>query len=244
MGEIRNDIYLGNYGPIDGTVEFYGRIQALVERDSVVLNIGAGRGSWYYEDYCVVRRELQNFKGAVAKYICADIDPIVLSNPTSDENILIINGLLDLPNESVDLVICDWVFEHVVDPVVFGTEIRRILKVGGIIAARTPHKYNYVSLMARLIPNKHHSKLLLRIQPRRKSVDVFPTIYRMNTKFDLKKSLGNFDDFTYLYRSEPTYNFGNMFAARIVERIETIAPKFLVSQLFVFKVKQPDKDLN
>ena len=66
----------------------------------------------------------------------------------------------------------------------------------------------------------------------------------MNTKFDLKKSMVNFDDFSYLYRSEPTYNFGNTLIAKMLDRIEAYTPKFLSNQLFVFKVKQADTDVN
>ena len=130
--------YLGGFGPIDGTVEFYGRIHSLITKDSKVLNLGAGRGSWFYTDTCDLRRNLQTFKGKVVEYSCADIDENVLNNPTSDRNIVLKNGKVDLPSGSIDLIICDWVLEHVESPDLFLAEVNRLLKVEGIFAARTP----------------------------------------------------------------------------------------------------------
>ena len=230
--------YLGGFGPIDGTVEFYERIQSLISRDSRVLNLGAGRGSWFYEDTCDLRRNLQAFKGKVLEYICADIDENVLNNPTSDRNIVLKNGKVDLPSGSIDLIICDWVLEHVESPDIFLAEINRLLKVGGVFAARTPHECNYVSIIARLMPNRFHKRIVKLVQPNRESIDVFPTKYRMNNRIKLSKQFFNFEDFSYLYRSEPAYNFASHFYSKILERIESVAPRITVSQIFVFKVKK------
>ena len=35
----------GGYSDIDGTVTFYGRVQALLQSDMVVLDVGCGRGA-------------------------------------------------------------------------------------------------------------------------------------------------------------------------------------------------------
>jgi ubiquinone/menaquinone biosynthesis C-methylase UbiE len=230
--------YLGGFGPIDGTVEFYGRIHSLITKDSKVLNLGAGRGSWFYTDTCDLRRNLQTFKGKVVEYSCADIDENVLNNPTSDRNIVLKNGKVDLPSGSIDLIICDWVLEHVESPDLFLAEVNRLLKVEGIFAARTPHECNYVSIIARLLPNRFHKRIVRWVQPNRESIDVFPTKYRMNSRTKLSKQFFNFEDFSYLYRSEPAYNFASDFYSKILERIESVAPRATVSQIFVFKVKK------
>ena len=37
---------LGGYHELDGTIEFYGRINAILKKSDSVLDLGAGRGSW------------------------------------------------------------------------------------------------------------------------------------------------------------------------------------------------------
>ena len=46
---------------------------------------------------------------------------------------------IPLEDESVDLVLCNQVLEHVTDPVASVSEIWRILKPGGIILGSVPH---------------------------------------------------------------------------------------------------------
>ena len=38
---------LGGYTAYDGTIEFYGRIKALITPEMRVVDFGAGRGAWY-----------------------------------------------------------------------------------------------------------------------------------------------------------------------------------------------------
>lgn len=63
------------------------------------------------------------FKGRVAEYRSADIDPHLADTVLNIEQI-------DLPDESVDLVLCSHVLEHVDDTKALG-EIHRILVPGG-----------------------------------------------------------------------------------------------------------------
>lgn len=42
-----------------------------------------------------------------------------------------INELFPIESDSVDLVISDWVLEHIQDPSKFSTEFSRVLKKGG-----------------------------------------------------------------------------------------------------------------
>ena len=63
------------------------------------------------------------------------------------------------------------------------------LTTRGIFCARTPHKYKYVSLFASLFKNKYHSKILKFIQPQRIELDIFPTVYKLNTQRSIKKNI-------------------------------------------------------
>jgi len=131
----------------DGTVYFYKWVRSSVGPDTILLNLGAGPGTGV---------DVRSFKGEAAKVVGADIDPEVLENPEVDEAVLIRDGLLPMDDETFDVVVCDYVFEHVEEPVGFLTEARRVLKTGGVLFFRTPNKAHYVSLIARFSPHWFH----------------------------------------------------------------------------------------
>ena len=80
-------------------------------------------------------------QGKVAKVIACDVDGAVLQNQASDERFVFAPGeALPLADRSVDVVVTDWVLEHLESPVDVFRELHRILKPGGWICARTPNK--------------------------------------------------------------------------------------------------------
>ncbi|MBC7633676.1 class I SAM-dependent methyltransferase [Aeromicrobium sp.] len=179
---------VGGFSRVDKSIEFFSRIDALVTQDSVVVDFGAGRGGFMDEPDSYLRR-LQLFRGRVRKVIGVDIDPVVLENTSVDEAQVWVPGdRIDMPDESVDLVMTDYTFEHVEDPAVVATELGRIVKPGGWICARTPNKWGYIAIGARLVPNRLHARALTRLQPgQRAARDVFPTCYNLNTLRDVRR---------------------------------------------------------
>jgi ubiquinone/menaquinone biosynthesis C-methylase UbiE len=93
---------------------------------------------------------------------------------------------ISLKNNSVDVVISRSVLEHVENPEKAYREIHRILKSGGHLICLTPNYYDYASLIAKLIPNQFHSRIV-RLTEGRNENDTFPTYYRSNTERDIKK---------------------------------------------------------
>ena len=85
--------FLGGYTDGDGTVEFYGRINAILKDDYVVLDVGAGRAAWYEDDKCTYRRNLRTLRSKVKCVIAVDVDSAVFDNNSSDENRLVENGI-------------------------------------------------------------------------------------------------------------------------------------------------------
>ena len=158
------DEFIGGYTPNDGTIEFYARIKALICPEHKILDLGAGRAEWFEDDQCEYRRNIRLIKGHVSEVIAADVDEAVLYNRTSDRN-LVFDKTIPLPDQSIDVIIADYVLEHVVDPEGFAAEVRRLLKPGGIFCARTPHKFHYVSIGARIVKNQRHVKFLRWLQP-------------------------------------------------------------------------------
>jgi len=231
------EVGAGGFTSLDGTIEFYTRINALLRPTMVALDFGAGRGSVLADGYSDHKKKLMTLRGKVAKVVACDIDEAVLRNSGADETVVIqTDAPLPFPDASFDLIVADFVFEHITRPAFVSAELRRILKRGGWICARTPNKYCLVSLMTRAIPNSQHSRLLRRVQPERKSIDVFPTAFKLNSKRDIVKWFGPdvFDDFTYRYEAEPAYFFNNraMFAFMLL--INRLLPHAMKSGLFVF----------
>jgi SAM-dependent methyltransferase len=228
------DQMLGRFTSRDGTIEFYNRINALLQPGFKVLDLGAGRGAWYYSEKTEYKRMLRSLRGKVREYIGADVDSAVLDNPTTDRNVLIKDGLLPLADGEVDVVMCDWVLEHVVDVASFKREVDRVLKPGGFFCARTPHSFSYVSLAARVIGNSSHVKWLRWVQPNRGAQDVFPTAYQCNTLRAVSRNFDGWKNYTYLYTAEPSYYFGRKPVFHLMNVMHRLAPRALTGSLFIF----------
>src|SRR5262249_17746430 len=87
---------------------------------------------------------------------------------------------LPLRSESVDLVTCNMVVEHLDRPREAFAEFARVLRVGGRLIVHTPNAYSHFVLGARLVPRGPKLRLV-RALDGRPADDVFPTRYRANT---------------------------------------------------------------
>lgn len=231
------EIGAGGYTSRDGTVEFYGRVQALLRPTMHVLDFGAGRGAGLQDDLVSYRRGLRTLKGKVARMVACDVDEAVQANPEADE-ILVIRPDAPLPFEDAafDLIVADFVFEHIQDPGQVSAELTRILKPGGWLCARTPNKYGPVSLVTRLIDNSRHSRVLHWAQPERKEEDVFPTAFRLNCLRALRRwfPAERFEHFSYRYEPEPGYYFNNVTVLRMMMLLSWLLPPAMKTNLFIF----------
>ncbi|MCB1016509.1 MAG: methyltransferase domain-containing protein [Acidimicrobiales bacterium] len=242
FGGLYPEVGAGGFSRVDGTVEFYGRVRALLRPDDVVLDLGAGRGVGPQEDPVAYRRALQVHQGHVARVIGADVDPVVKENPVLDEAIVLdgVSAPLPLDDASVDLVVSDFTFEHLDDPAHTAAELTRVLRPGGWICARTPNKWGYIGVGARLVPNSFHTRFLRRLQPDRKAVDVFPTRYRCNTLADVRRLFPEpvFEDCSYRHESEPQYAGSSRAAQRAQRAVLAVLPDSLASMLMIFVHKR------
>tara|TARA_B100000886_G_C20346676_1_gene458984 strand:+ start:244 stop:963 length:720 start_codon:yes stop_codon:yes gene_type:complete len=224
---------VGGFSEQDGTIDFYSRISCLIDENSIVLDLGAGRASWN-EDKCFYRRNLRLLKGKVAEVIACDVDEAVLLNNTADKVLLMKNNHIPVLNESIDLVIADFVLEHVKETSEFACEINRVLKPGGWFTARTPHKNNVVAIFARIIKNKFHKQFLKYIQPDRKEIDIFPTYYKVNTLRKISKLFPSYLNKSFIYRGEPSYYFGSKIIFSLLKFFYRFLSDILVGNLFIF----------
>lgn len=227
---------LGGFGVNDATIDFYLRVNSLLQPGMTVLDFGAGRGAWS-DSAPPMKADILQLKGKVATVIAADIDHAVLENPNCDEALLIEDGRVPLEDASVDLIISDFVLEHVASPEEFVAEIARLLKPKGWFCARTPHYWNYIAACSRLLPDKLEGRVLGAVQPGRHSIDVFPKIYKMNREKTLSAIFPGWEDYTYIYRCEPSYYFGSKAIYGALDFAHRLLPKKMVGTLMIFKQK-------
>ncbi len=222
-------------------MEFYNRINSLISPSMQVLDFGAGRAAWDKDGSCEFKKMLRSLQGKVAKVVGCDVDTAVFENKTLDECAIIeIGKPLPFENCSFDLIVSDFTFEHIDNPDEVAAEMHRILKPGGWICSRTPNKYSYIALLARMIKNSSHEKVLSRAQPARKAMDVFPTVYKLNSIRDVSRHFvkSKFDNFTYRFEPEPAYHFNSKFVFGSMLLLNRILPPFLKSNLFIFLQKK------
>jgi ubiquinone/menaquinone biosynthesis C-methylase UbiE len=169
-----------------------------------------------------------------------DVDPAASVNPFVDEfRLLAEGGNWPVAADSINCVIADFVLEHLPQPELFFGEANRALNKGGFLCARTPNKWGYVALAARVIPKSAHSRVLSKAQPDRKENDVFPAFYRCNTVTTLRKYLHNygFQGVVYGFEAEPSYLNFSQLTYRLGTVVHRILPNRLRSSLFVFAEK-------
>jgi SAM-dependent methyltransferase len=98
-------------------------------------------------------------------------------------------GHVPLRSESVDIVICNMVLEHLREPDTVFRELSRVLRKGGYLIVMTPSIFNIVTVVNRLIPNQLHQKIAYLLTGVNES-DTFPTYYRANSVGRLRRLLG------------------------------------------------------
>src|SRR5262249_39970249 len=141
------------------------------------------------------------------KVIGIDIDESARKNPGIDEFRAIAGNRWPVDNEQVDLIISDFVMEHIKDPGCYFNDVRRVLKPSGIFCARTSNRLSYVGILARIIPRHKHVQVLRKVQKDRLEQDVFPGYYLVNDIWKIRRALKSteLDGIVYGYEAEPSY---------------------------------------
>ena len=161
----------------------YARLRAVldaeVRAEHAVLDIGCGRGA----------PMLAAFADRAAA--CYGVD-LVDFRAEDDRMTLIRTDVCDMsaiPDGSIDVAYSRSVMEHLADPERALNEIARVLKPGGVYIFLTPNKWDYASIVSRLIPDSWHPKLVRWVSGRAEE-DTFPTHYLANTMADLTRLAG------------------------------------------------------
>lgn len=225
----------GGFTRVDGTVAFYTRVQALANPHSVVVDFGCGRGA-YASDPIPFRRELRIFKGKVGQVIGLDANPAAAENPFLDTFSCLDGPRWPLEDDSIDLILCDNVLEHLPEPAAFFGEARRALRPGGVVCIRTPNALNYIALLSRLIPNRSHARVLAKAKPDLAEEDIFPTFYRCNTLPAVRRALRQhgFEAAVLGYEAEPSYLSFSTAAYALGVLHQKLSPGLFKAAIFAF----------
>lgn len=164
---------LDHYFP-QGTHPYNELESAIMEHltpQTAVLDIGCGRTA----------PNLSKLKGKAGKLYGIDLVDFTTDDPQLSLHKADVEAMPGIPSDSIDLAYSRSVMEHVQDAEAALREIKRVLRPGGRYIFLTPNFYDYGSLIAYLIPNKLHPKIV-RLTEGRAEEDVFPTCYDINTK--------------------------------------------------------------
>jgi ubiquinone/menaquinone biosynthesis C-methylase UbiE len=231
----------GGFTELDGAIRFYARVRELLPPDGVALDIGCGRGTMD-DDPVRVRRELRILRGHCRQVIGIDVNPVAAENQFIDEFRLLPSPEDRWPvdDATIDLALADFVVEHVADPDSFFAEAARVIKPGGTLCIRTINRRSYLGVASRLVPTSLHVRALSRAQPDRKAQDVFPTVYRVNTRKQLAAALqrAGFDAAVYTSEDEPAYLTFSPLSYRLGLAHRRFAPRAVLIGLIAFARKR------
>lgn len=146
-------------------------ILRFLEPKSCVLDIGCGRTA----------PNLMALIGQADTLYGIDVIDFTVSDPRVQLFANDVCEMKDIPDASVDLAYSRAVMEHLERPEAAYREIARVLKPGGVYIFITPSIYDYGSLLAMMVPNRFHAKIVNATEGRAEE-DVFPTVYGTNSR--------------------------------------------------------------
>jgi SAM-dependent methyltransferase len=159
-------------GFVDGTAEFHGLCQSVIPSGARILEIGAGPSN-----------PTSDWLGTRGTLTGVDVDPDVRGNRALARAEVYDGGRLPFDDATFDACASNYVVEHVPDPALHLSEVRRVLVPGGAYALRTPNRFHYVALVSSLTPHWFHVLVANRLRNLpAESHDPYPTVYRMNSR--------------------------------------------------------------
>lgn len=151
------------------------RVDQLLTADTALLDAGCGR------TVPVLKKYLGRARRLIGVELVSFTDvPSGIETHNADLS------KMPLPDGSVDLIMSRSVFEHLTDPDAVYREFSRVLRPGGAVVFLTANMWDYGTLVARLIPNRFHARIVKRVEGREEE-DTFPTAYRTNTRADVER---------------------------------------------------------
>lgn len=123
---------------------------------------------------------IKEFKERIGSLIGVDVSKELLEkNMVVDQKIYADLEKIPMPDNSVDMIVSEFVLEHLEYPEKVFKELYRILKPGGSFIFLTPNRYNPVMMMSGILPHFIHDWFRDRIL--KKGEETHKTFYRANS---------------------------------------------------------------
>jgi SAM-dependent methyltransferase len=167
------------FGYCDSDAWYEAVVDGLVTPDTTWLDVGGGKSILPFN------RELAAAMAKRCKFLAA-VDP----SPTVQQNRLaheVAQCLIEdyATDRQFDLVTMRMVAEHVERPDRVASHLATLVKPGGRVVLITPNKWSPATIASAMIPSRLHPAIT-RFLWSTKDEDVFPAVYRMNTRRTLR----------------------------------------------------------
>jgi SAM-dependent methyltransferase len=164
--------YRSRPGFVNGTQEFWDLCSAHVPRGAEILEIGAGPTN-----------KTSSFLSTMGQVDGVDVDPDARTNSHLRRAYVVEDERFPCSDASYDACVSNFVLEHVQSPSLHLSEVKRVLRPGGVYVFRTPNRWHYVALVSNLTPHWFHELVANRLRRLPHAAhDPYPTYYRLNTR--------------------------------------------------------------
>lgn len=161
---------------------YFEYVESLVRPKIRILDLGGGKGflSKWLPPHLYRRWTATIVDNAVIFNIDCDL-PSLRKNP-SRLSVCALAEQIPFLSSSFDLVTASMVVEHLAQPELALREVFRVLKPGGAFLFHTPNLLFPPVMLSRMLSHSLKRAIVPVLEGGRQSEDVFPTLYRMNTK--------------------------------------------------------------
>jgi len=199
-------------------LEIYSDLMSpLVNAETRLLDAGCGPGGLVTQHEGLARLVV-----GTDRYASHFQEPAEVSNLVESDI-----GVLPVASDSLDVITCSWVLEHLDAPQQVFREFYRVLRPGGTFLFITPNARNYAVWMRRLIPNRISKPIVKAIYGRDEDF-INPTFYRANSyrQIDGALAAAGFHCERFEHVSDPTYLAVNELMFRLATTLEKAIDRF------------------
>lgn len=157
------------------TLDVYGDVIAsLAARDRDFLDLGCGKKS----EVTLIEGKVRSLTGMDALYSAIKENETPMRRTVGDST------ALPFKDGSFDVIVSQWMMEHIADPAGVLKECHRVLRKGGNVVMVTNSKYHPMMFMSSILPRGFRDWLKKIILPSFIEEDTFDTFYVFNSLAD------------------------------------------------------------